>query len=71
MITVDITTAIETQAAASAATLREQGWTGDGAAYDIGVYTGDLEALEATIGRPAVRSEVLTLEAAIRRALRP
>lgn len=62
MKTADVLSA---QGAASARTLREQGWQGDGESYDIGVYTGDREAAESTLGRTLTRHEAVMLEASI------
>lgn len=45
------------------------GWTGGGADYNIGIYTGDRESLEDELGRALERSEVLDLERAIRSEL--
>lgn len=52
-----------------AAELRRQGWEGDGAAYDIGVYTGDVDDLEKLLGREASQEERVLLERCIKAEL--
>jgi hypothetical protein len=46
--------------------LVEQGWEGDGSAYDIGVYTGDRDAFADALGRSPTNEEQRALEAAVR-----
>jgi hypothetical protein len=57
---------IQIQATESARELLAQGWTSPGADYDLGVYTGDTEALENRIGREPTKEERLELERLIR-----
>ncbi len=65
MNTMTATDSITTQAAESVALLLAQGRVGDGQAYDIGTYSGDIEALEARLARDATRDEIFALEQAI------
>ena len=65
-IPADIKIAVAEQCAAA---LIDQGWEGSGAAYDIGTYHGDAEALEERIGRKSTREERVSLEYQIRRIL--
>lgn len=65
-IDIDTADAIASQAAQSARILREQGWQGGGASYDVGVYAGDMNALETLLGRETTRDERFALEKCIR-----
>jgi hypothetical protein len=46
-----------------------QGWTIGSAAYSIGVYTGDRDALAEALGREVDCGEALDFEAMVRAAL--
>lgn len=61
---------IDEQAKASARDLLAQGWEPSEATYDLGMYHGDLEALEERLGRKATRDERIELESSIRMYLR-
>lgn len=60
---------IDALARTCAAELRGQGWTGPAADYDLGVYHGDAEALDALMGRAASVEERVSFERAVREAL--
>ena len=60
---------ITDQAAESAELLLSQGWTGGGASYDIGVYHGDRDALEARLGYEPTKEQLRDLETQIRAKL--
>lgn len=66
MTTTDIEQDIAAQALDSARGLIDQGWTGPSSMYDIGAYPGDVDALEARLGRTASKPERIALELAIR-----
>lgn len=61
---------VDEQAKASARELLSQGWDTSESTYDLGVYHGDLEALEERLGRKATRDERIELESSIRMYLR-
>lgn len=65
-MTTTIETTIATVAATCARTLIAQGWTSPGADYDVGVYPGDLDALESALDRKATREERHAFNDAIR-----
>ena len=46
-----------------------QGWTVGSAAYSIGVYTGDREALADALGREVDCGEAMDFEAQVRSAI--
>jgi len=49
--------------------LIEQGWSGGGSDYDIGVYYGDREAFASELGREPTRDEIIDFERDIKRYL--
>lgn len=69
MSTDETLTTIEDTATECAVEHRAQGWTGDGAKYDVGIYHGDAEALRDALGRDPSRDELLAFEREIRNEL--
>lgn len=71
-IDIDAAYVIATQSKASAAQLRAEGFRGWACweDYNIGVYHGDRENVEVTLGRVLIPGEVLALEACVRHYLR-
>ena len=61
--------AIKIQALESAKCLLENGWIGNGDAYDVGTYYGDSEALGERLRRRPTKAELRELEEEIRKVL--
>lgn len=58
-----------TVARRSARLLSEQGWEGDGEAYDLGAFPGDMDALADALGRALTLAERVSFEGAVRALL--
>ena len=69
MTTTDTATVTAEIANACAAEHIAQGWTIGSAAYSIGVYTGDREALADALGREVDCGEAMDFEAMVRSAI--